>query len=283
MLVELAIGDAYGAGFEYSPDEFVTEHNALAGYVAHPRHRIAPGHYTDDTQMTLAIAESLLSGEAWTRENLADRFTEAFHRDPRVGYSSRIYQLLRDSRTGQELLRAVDADSDRSGAAMRVAPLGLLPDIDDLLHRTEVQARITHDTPAAVAAAQAAALTVHYCHYRLGPTPAVADWLNQRLPEAGVDWAEPWRGGVGAQGVASVRAALTALRGCRRLTELLRVCIGYTGDVDTVATIALAAASRATDVEQDLPRHLHDTLENGLYGRDYLVRLDHQLFERWPA
>jgi len=26
MLVELAIGDAYGAGFEFAPDEFVATH-----------------------------------------------------------------------------------------------------------------------------------------------------------------------------------------------------------------------------------------------------------------
>lgn len=43
MLIELAIGDAYGAGFEYSPKAFVAKHNTLAGYVQHPRHGIVPG------------------------------------------------------------------------------------------------------------------------------------------------------------------------------------------------------------------------------------------------
>ena len=56
MLLELAIGDAYGAGFEYADIGIIRQHNTLARYVQHPRHNIRPGAYTDDTQMTLAIA-----------------------------------------------------------------------------------------------------------------------------------------------------------------------------------------------------------------------------------
>lgn len=144
MLVELAIGDAYGAGFEYSPDEFVAEHNTLAGYVQHPRHLgIAPGQYTDDTQMTVAIAEQLLSGEAWTVENLADRFIACYHRDPRDGYSSGFHALLRAHHSGAGLRAALNPASDRSGAAMRTAPVGLLPDVEQVLRATETQARIS--------------------------------------------------------------------------------------------------------------------------------------------
>ena len=43
MLIELAIGDAYGAGFEYAPDKFIREKNDLSAYVQHPRHAIKPG------------------------------------------------------------------------------------------------------------------------------------------------------------------------------------------------------------------------------------------------
>jgi ADP-ribosylglycohydrolase len=57
LLLELAIGDAYGAGFEFADAQTVREKNDLSRYVKHPRHRIQPGSYTDDTQMSLAIAE----------------------------------------------------------------------------------------------------------------------------------------------------------------------------------------------------------------------------------
>ena len=64
-----------------------------------------------------------------------------------------------------------------------------------------------------------------------------------------------------------------------RMSDLLRDCIEFTGDVDTVATIALAAASCAEEIEQDLPESLVLQLENGSYGRDYIVELDSQLMK----
>ncbi|GAA5146140.1 hypothetical protein GCM10023321_05140 [Pseudonocardia eucalypti] len=283
MLVELAIGDAYGAGFEFAASEEVEEHNTLHGYRQHPRHRgIRPGMYTDDTQLTLAVAELLLDGDPWTPENLADRLVDAYHRDPRDGYAKGFRALLDANRTGAELRAAIAPASDRSGAAMRAGPIGLLPDVDEVLRLAEIQARVTHDTPAGIESARAAALAVHYCHHRIGPTERVAHWITERLDGA-EDWSVPWQGKVDALGVMCVRAALTALSGKRRLTDLLSVCIGYTGDVDTVATIALAAGSRAADVEQDLPAHLYDTLENGPFGRDYLADLDARLLDRWPG
>ncbi len=36
MLLELAIGDAYGAGFEYANIDLIKQHNNLFNYVKHP-------------------------------------------------------------------------------------------------------------------------------------------------------------------------------------------------------------------------------------------------------
>ena len=54
------MGDAYGAGFEYADREVVVRDNDLSRYVNRPRHRLAPGRYTDDTQMSIAIAEAIV-------------------------------------------------------------------------------------------------------------------------------------------------------------------------------------------------------------------------------
>jgi len=51
----------------------------------------------------------------------------------------------------------------------------------------------------------------------------------------------------------------------------------FTGDVDTVAAIALAAASNSPEITHDLPQTLIDTLENQTYGKDYLIELDQKL------
>ena len=75
----------------------------------------------------------------------------------------------------------------------------------------------------------------------------------------------------------SVKAAITALHKHNKLSDLLIACVDYAGDVDTVATIALGAGSCSDEVENDLPQHLIDTLENKTYGRDYIIALNQQL------
>ncbi|WP_206686031.1 ADP-ribosylglycohydrolase family protein [Kribbella qitaiheensis] len=279
-MVELAVGDAYGAGFEYADPAFVATHNTVRGYVQHPTHAgIGPGAYTDDTQMTIAVAEHLISAEPWTGERLADRFVTAFRRDRREGYAGGFYRLLSEVQDGAELLARIDPSSDKSGAAMRAGPVGLLPTVADVLHHSAVQARVTHDTPAGIEAAQAAALAVHYCHYELGPLAQLGPWIDRQVQSVGGrgGWSQPWRGKVGAQGWMSVRAAITAMTKSTSLSDILRSCVAFTGDVDTVATVALGAASRSPLVVQDLPNVLRRGLENGPYGRGYLWNLDARL------
>jgi len=79
MLLEIAIGDAYGAGFEFSPIDKVNTYNNLTSYQQHGLGMPA-GTYTDDTQMSLAIAELLIDKTPWTRENIAEKFVACFKR-----------------------------------------------------------------------------------------------------------------------------------------------------------------------------------------------------------
>jgi ADP-ribosylglycohydrolase len=275
MLLELAVGDAYGAGFEYVADCVIRAHNTATHYVQHPRHRgTRPGMYTDDTQMSLAIAEALVSGERWSPENLARRFVEVFHRDPREGYAAGFHDFLEEVQSGDEFLARIRPDSDKSGAAMRAAPLGVLPSVGQVIDRCRVQAALTHNTPDGIRAAQAAALMSHYFLYTLGNVAALGAFLEGQVPGP---WSVPWQGKVGPKGWMSVRAAVTAVVRNRRLSGLLVDCVAFTGDVDTVAAIALAAASCSPEYEKDLPPNLIDTLENGRYGRDYIIALDRQL------
>lgn len=282
MLLELAVGDAYGARFEYTSPEFVTHNNTLTRYLQNPQHQsILPGSYTDDTQMTLAIAELLISGQPWTQEAVAEKFVEVFHRDPRSGYAGGFFQLLTELRSGRELLDRISPWSEKSGAAMRVGPIGLLPDIDLLLNYAEIQARITHNTLLGIESAQAASLAVHYCSHNIGHLAGIGSWVDTVIRKHGGQggWSTKWTGEVGSYGWMSVSAALTALSTASSLSELLKSCVAYVGDVDTVATIALAAGSCCAELVSDLPPELLSNLENGRYGRDYLISLDDRLCE----
>lgn len=277
MLIELAIGDAYGAGFEYAPDAFVQQHNNLSRYVQHPRHTLAPGSYTDDTQMSLALAEAILADAPWTPAHLAQRFVTAFQRDPREGYAQHFYAFLQTVTDGHDFLARIRPDSDKSGAAMRAAPMGIFPTIAEVTERCRVQAALTHNTPDGIHAAVAAALLVHYVLYDRGPKAAVGHWLVAQVPGP---WATRWQGNVGAQGWMSVQAAVTAIVQRDTLRDLLQHCVAFGGDVDTVAAIALAAASCSREVTNDLPAHLHRDLERGPYGYAYLTELDARLLAR---
>jgi ADP-ribosylglycohydrolase len=274
MLIELAVGDAYGSGFEYAPERLVRERNNLTAYIQHPRHPLTPGQYTDDTQMTIAVAEAILSGKSWTADLLASSFVEVFRRDPRQGYSKRTYSALSVARDGADFLARLDPVSATSGAAMRSAPIGLYRSVDEVLSRCGFHAALTHNTPDGIRAAQAASLMTHYGYYRVGPKRELPAFLARHLPG---DWATPWRGKVGHPGIDSVRAALTALTCCARMSDLLRTCVDYTGDVDTVAAIALAAGACCSEMDQDLPPALFERLERGAYGYDFLSVLDRRL------
>lgn len=274
MLLELAIGDAYGAGFEYVDREMIRQRNDLSRYVKHPRHNIQPGSYTDDTQMSLAIVEAIVSGKPWNPTLLARKFVEVFQRDPREGYAAGFYSFLLHVRDGEQFLRDIKPDSDKSGAAMRATPIGIYPTLSLVIERSSIQAALTHNTPGGINAAVAAALMTHYFLYNLGPKKELGAFLEEQVSG---HWNTPWTGTVKSQGWMSVQAAVTALLRNDTMRDVLKTCIEFSGDVDTVATIALAAGSCSPEIAQDLPSHLIDALENGQYGRDYIRRLDAQL------
>ncbi len=280
MLVELAIGDAYGAGFEYAEPSIVEKENNLSRYIQHPYHDIKAGAYTDDTQMSLAIAEVIVSNESWIPEVLADKFVTAFKRDPRVGYATGFYNFLQSVNNGQEFLARINPESDKSGAAMRAAPLGAYASVEEIIDKTKIQAALTHNTPNGINAAIAAALSVHYFLYKLGSKIGLGQFIETYVEG---NWSKPWQGKVGSKGWMSVKAAITALMQSQSMSDLLKTSIAFTGDVDTVATIALAAGAHSDEIEQDLPAHLYQGLERGQFGYDYIRDLDERLLKLYAC
>ncbi len=278
MLLEGAVGDAYGAAFEYVPQSLIAAHNDGATYRSHPRHNHAPGTYTDDTQMALAVAEVLLASQDPGALDFADAFASAFQRDQREGYAGGFYAFLQSVRDGRDFLNRIRPDSDKSGAAMRAAPIGWLRDWQRVVEVATVQARVTHDTPDGIAAACASALLAHFCLWQSEPPSRAGKWIEAKI---GGSWAQLWSGKVGGRGENSVRAAITSLSRNDSLSQLLRECIAFGGDVDTVATIALSAASVHPAYAHDLPASLLEGLEDEDFGRQYLQRADENLRARF--
>lgn len=277
MMLQLAIGDAYGAGFEYVNDrQFIENNNQVFFYVKHPRHTHTPGTYTDDAQMSIAIAELILESPVWTPEIIAAKFVDCFHRDKRLGYAGGFFAFLKKTKTAKDFLANIKPHSDKSGAAMRACPIGVYPTVQEVMNRCAMQASLTHNTDSGKNAAIAASLMTHCFLYNLGEKEQLPEFLCRHVQG---NWNEPWMGEVGSRGWMSVRAAITSIMQNSTLSEILKSCIAWGGDTDTVATIAMGAACCSNEIEQDLPENLVFGLENKRYGRDYLIGLDKKLRE----
>ncbi len=275
MLAEGSLGDAYGAGFEFASREKIDQFNTLERYEQHPRYPSIYKRYTDDTQLAIAIAEYIADGLEWTHVGLANKFIEAFKRDPREGYGSGMYKALTTSSNGKEFIRNLDRRSKRNGAVMRVYPIGIYPHVNHVLEYAAIQASVTHDTPEAITSAQAVALMMHYCYYRKGTLHQLPQFLSDIQ---GIHWNTTWKNEVQIDAIQSTEAVLSVLvQSPPSLKNILLNSVALGGDVDTVASLALAIASQADEVDQHLPPWMYTDIENSEYGLSYIQALDSKL------
>jgi len=284
MLVEIAISDAYGAGREFAPPRWTRKHNDVKSYRNRPGSKKEDdgiGRYTDDTQKTLSLSLLMLERDisACSSLDLADKIIEVYKRDPHGGHAKGFRSVLEESETGADLIRILHPHSIKAGGAMGAAPCGLLGTPMEVLDAAVWQASLTHATLDGAIAAGAAALLVWGCRRGI-PVAELPVLLDTWLP--GPNWQDPWIGPVGNVGMQVVLAALTAIRQGKTLSEILYRSIYFTGDVDSVAAIALGAASVHPNIPNDLAPELYANLENGEYGRDYLKVLDEKLLARYP-
>lgn len=285
ILFAIAVGDAIGAGCEYA-NENVEACASLQGYVKHPKHPLPAGFYTDDTQMSLANAEYLLSPSFPTVESdVVQYWLDVFHRDQRQGYAGSFYLFLLGHTDKENFVKDVINTSDKSGAAMRAGVFGFLSEAWQAMHFAICGAAFTHNTMIGRNSAACAALMVWY--FRNGGTKSrLMPFLKSRISNFGsnIQWSDivPWNGKVRAQGHMHIAAAITAILESDSYSDVLRKCCKFTGDTDTVAAIAMAVASQCPEIDPEIPDVLYETLENGEYGRDYLIKISQMLETQFP-
>lgn len=288
MLLRIAQGDAYGMAVEYIkfPRDQALQDEALRfkKYLKHPTHNLKAGQYTDDTQMSIAVAEVLLTkhetpqSDREIQRSFADSFVECFKRDQRDGYARHFQAFLESIENGEQFLERIKPDSDKNGAAMRSVPLGVLRNPKEVREMATLQAKLTHDTVGGVGASVAVALASHFVLYTDEPLRTLPAWLKRLgvLPEI----VEPWTGEpVKAPGVGinTARAVVTLVSSEPSMLNIARSAIGWGGDVDSVLSIAWGIAS--TRMHENLPAFFEGGLENEAYGTLYLKRLGSQLMD----
>ncbi len=275
MLLRIAQGDAFGMSCEFRKKNLEAALR-FERYVRHPEWGPEAGCYTDDTQMSIAVARCILS-RTLEREDFAHQFVLCYKRDPRPQCYAQGFQSLLDSVwSGSELLRSVNPVSSKNGAAMRSVPLGVLSSPAEVMRVAEVQASITHDTYGGVLSSQIVALASHYALYQPGPLSELRPWLEGILDIMLLDWMgspvkEP------ELGLATARAVVTLLGKETSLLGIAETCLTWGGDTDSVLAIAWGIASAR--MREALPPFFYDGLEDGVYGRVYLSNLGKVLMQ----
>ncbi|MGP1395036.1 MAG: ADP-ribosylglycohydrolase family protein [Inquilinaceae bacterium] len=168
-----ALGDAMGMPTQtLSPAQIAATFGAVTDFVAptddHPVSKgLSAGTVTDDTEQTLLLARTLLeSGPVFDHRRWVDALV-AWEDDVRArgGYdllgpsTKRAIDAIRNGQTADQAGR----HGDTNGAAMRIAPVGILVPCDPLDGLIDIVAetcRATHNTSIAIASAAAVASAV---------------------------------------------------------------------------------------------------------------------------
>lgn len=155
-------GDALGMPVEGSSAREIAERFGEVRDFMHAR--LGAGTYTDDTQMMMAVAESLVARHCLDGPDLAQRFVDRF--EPARGYGpgtrEALHRLSRGAAWDEAGKSSFGVGSFGNGSAMRVAPVGLLyhGDLQRVARAARSSSQITHSHPLGRGGAAVQALAV---------------------------------------------------------------------------------------------------------------------------
>ena len=314
-IVGLAIGDALGYPHEFRTVAQVRREIGPAGlvdFVALKDRRFSrpiivgtdhpPGTFTDDTQMSLAVAEALIvCGSEPDRDALmtemAHRFVEWYFSDDNDrspgAATGAACTALRDGTSWRD---SGVKDSKGCGANMRVAPIGLyFDDLDTVADVARRCASITHGHPCGSEGAAAAAVCVALALRGASPPDIHAEvarrisgramalealwsripWLLDRAPGEVLVALEDNPAGLGESWVAE-EAIAAAMYCFWRHPDDFHACVveaaNTDGDSDSIACIAGSIVGARVGLA-GLPPHLVSRVEKSKHLHDVAQRL----------
>jgi poly(ADP-ribose) glycohydrolase ARH3 len=293
-LLGLAVGDALGAHFEGQTCEYIArQYVNAASLIDNP----PPGElwYTDDTQMAIGVAETLVACGRIDEETLCARFAANYR--PQRGYGRGAKVVLQamcdceDHRYWAENL--FPGGSFGNGAAMRVAPVGLLfrDDHEAVWEQARLSSLPTHVHPLGVEGAQVVALAVALASStdqldrgsffeNLASRCVSLEYSGPLGRASRLDHVRDL--GLFGNGIEATASAVTAIAAFGLTPDSYEETIGNAillgGDTDTIAAMAGAISGAYLGV-QAIPNHLLSSLEDGKQGKTYIEQLAKNLHE----
>jgi ADP-ribosylglycohydrolase len=167
-MVGLAVGDSVGAATEFLTHEEIRRRWPPSGVDSFQSFRgMRPGSYTDDTEMSIAVANGLLRAKDYSRDAIMESMVKEF-----IDWSNNTSSARAPGNTcmlgvsrlkgGVHWSESGSNDSKGCGTAMRSAPIGLAYHhaLDALIPMASHVSLITHGHPAATAGSIATAFLV---------------------------------------------------------------------------------------------------------------------------
>jgi len=165
VLLGCAIGDALGVPFESKPADYelLLKWDGKS-YLGSKYHNLLPGQYSDDTQMSLMVAESLVENNDFNPDDLSLRYVDWIASGRARGYGKTTLIAVTSLYEGVHWSKSGVPDSYGNGTAMRAAPFGVFfrKDKKALIDAVTIDSNMTHASNEALAGALAIALTTHY-------------------------------------------------------------------------------------------------------------------------
>ena len=299
-LLGAACGDILGAAVEgWSATDICRRYGQLRDFLDTDR---GFGCYTDDTQMALALATSLIEQGRVDAAHVSAKYAEFY--EPWRGYGGAAHRVMRALQHGADYRGTgrlqFSEGSFANGGAMRIAPVGLAyrHAADEALHGAVEDALVcTHVHPEAIDGAFIQAKAVALAVTTAGPdnfdpenllemlrgvsrttiVQAKLEALADGLRQEDADDFVIARVGNGVRASEAVAAALwTFLNYGSTPEECVIRAVGFGGDTDTIGTMAgaLVGALHGTPW---IPRRWSEIIENGKQGRDEIVALGRKL------
>ncbi|MFC7018948.1 MULTISPECIES: ADP-ribosylglycohydrolase family protein [Haloarcula] len=259
-LLGLACGDALGRPVEGWPrSRIASEHGRLTEMQARGAHNLPAGAVTDDTELALCLARSIVESDGFDADDAARRFATWFEGDP-TGIGGMTRRALARVATGEPWDRAAkhvwtqspEGHNAGNGSVMRCAPLAIryTDDPATLVETSVTSSRLTHWDPRCTHGCAALNLVVAgYLRGEDSPVSAALDRLDGEAPtdvavavqeaEAATDPTMlPVTGYVVDTLEAGVGHALLA----DSAEEAIVTAVNNGGDTDTVGAVAGAVA-----------------------------------------
>ena len=278
-LLGLAIGDALGATVEFmTASEIRAQHGVHRKLTGGGWLRLRPGEVTDDTQMSLCIARSIVTA-GFSTQDIAQRFVAWYRsRPPDIGNTCR-RGITRFIAHGTVHGPPNEGDAG-NGAVMRMAPIALAALADGQLLEVQAieQAHITHHHPLSDAACILVgrliqlALIGHAMH-RLRRQ---ADLVAVEFPKFRY---APYHGLSTAYVVDTMQTVLHFLFATSSFEECLIATVNQGGDADTTGAIVGAIAGAYYGIEA-IPHEWVRKLDPSV--RTEIEKLADELIDRSP-